>query len=172
MKKVLIVSATLNSNYILSERLEKILKNINVDVTKISLENFPLPLYTAKNSRLENEKYKMSVKQLTQYFIDNDGIIICAPEYNGSIPPIVNNSIAWISVTTEYWRDAFSNKIGLISTSSGGPGNKFLTSMKIQLEHLGVVVMPRFISVNSSAPLKGASYEDEEEWLQPFEYGR
>ena len=41
-------------------------------------------------------------------------MIICAPEYNGSTPSIVTNTISWISVTTDYWRGAFLNKTGLI----------------------------------------------------------
>ena len=159
MKKVLIISATLDSNYTLAKDLEKILIQLNIDVSTISLENFPLPLYTAKNSKLEKENYLQTITNLTQCFIDNKGIIICAPEYNGSIPPIIANAIAWISTSTEYWRDSFLNKIGLIATSSGGPGNKFLTSMKMQLEHLGTIVMPRFISVNNSTPLKKDSAE-------------
>ena len=46
------------------------------------------------------------------------------------------------------------NKIGLIVTSSGGGGNKFLLTLKIQLEHLGMVIMPRNITINNSSPLK------------------
>ena len=72
---------------------------------------------------------------------------------DSSTPPIINNAIAWISTSTDYWRDAFKDKIALIGTSSGGPGSKFITTMKIQLEHLGCVVMPRSISVNKSNPL-------------------
>ena len=81
------------------------------------------------------------------------------PEYNGSIPPIVNNAIAWISGSTNYWRDAFNNKITLIATSSGGPGTKFITAMKSQFEYLGCIVMPRALSSNESNPLNIESTE-------------
>ena len=105
----------------------------------------------------ENQKQGNLYLQLTKYFQDNQGIIICAPEYNGSTPPIVNNAIAWISTTTDYWRDAFNKKIALIGTSSGGPGTKYITTMKLQMEHLGCVVMPRAISANKSNPLNPKS---------------
>ena len=82
---------------------------------------------------------KDTVNKLSKYFIETDGIIICAPEYNGSIPPIIVNAIAWISVTTDNWRDGFNNKIALICTSSGGPGIKFLSSMRLQLEQLVLI---------------------------------
>ena len=152
MKNILIVSATLNNNYKLAEQLKKII-NKKANVTLISLENYDLPIYTENAFDKHIKSYQGTIEELTKYFIDNQGIIICAPEYNGSTPPIVNNAIAWISTTTKYWRDAFNNKIALIATNSGGPGTKYSTIMKLQMEHLGCVVMPRAISANKSNPL-------------------
>ena len=152
MKNILIVSATLNNNYKLAEQLKKII-NKEANVTLISLENYDLPIYTENVFDQHIKSYQGTIEELTKYFIDNQGIIICAPEYNGSTPPIVNNAIAWISTTTKYWRDAFNNKIALIATNSGGPGTKYSTIMKLQMEHLGCVVMPRAISANKSNPL-------------------
>ena len=159
MKNVLIISATLNTNYTLAKDIEKILLNLNVKVTIVSLEDYSLPLYTAKNSKIVNENGIEKIENLTKHLINNQGIIVCGPEYNGSIPPIITNAISWISTSTDYWRDGFLNKIALVATSSGGPGNKFLTSMKMQLEHLGAIVMPRFINISSSLPLKKDSAE-------------
>jgi len=159
MKNVLIISATLNTNYTLAKDIEKLLSNLNVKVTTVSLEDYSLPLYTAKNSKIVNENNVEKIEALTKHLINNQGIIICGPEYNGSIPPIITNAISWISTSTDYWRDGFLNKIALVATSSGGPGNKFLTSMKMQLEHLGAIVMPRFINISSSIPLKKDSAE-------------
>ena len=157
MKDILIVSATLNNNYSLSKALLGLLKELDKDCTLISLENYKLPVYTDKNFDEEKNIYKETIESLTQNFINHKGLIICGPEYNGSTPPIINNAIAWISTSTDYWRDAFKDKIALIGTSSGGPGSKFITTMKIQLEHLGCVVMPRSISVNKSNPLNPES---------------
>ena len=78
---------------------------------------------------------------------------MCAPEYNGSIPPILTNMIAWVSVASKHWRDVFNQKISLVASSSGGGGSNYHNSMKIQLEHLGSVVMHRGILVSSSSPL-------------------
>ena len=152
MKNILIVSATLKNNYKLAKQLETLI-NKEANVTIISLENYDLPIYTDNTFDKHIKSYKNIIQELTKYFIDNQGIIICSPEYNGSTPPIVNNVIAWISTTTKYWRDAFNNKTALIATSSGGPGTNYITIMKLQLEHLGCVVMPRSISTNDSNPL-------------------
>ena len=152
MKNILIVSATLKSNYKLAKQLKKLIDQ-EANVTVISLENYDLPVYTEKVFDKNIKSYQSTIEELTKYFKNNQGIIICAPEYNGSTPPIVNNAIAWISTTTKYWRDAFNDKIALIATSSGGPGTKYTTIMKLQMEHLGCIVMPRPISANKSNPL-------------------
>jgi len=154
MNKVLIVSATKNSNYKLALEIEKILIDLNTSVKVISLEDFNLPLYTEASYDNNKLKYLETVESLTANFINSNAIIICAPEYNGTIPPIVTNSICWISVSTDYWRDAFKNKIAFVATSSGGPGKKFIIAMKLQLEHLGANVPLEYLSVNNSTPLK------------------
>jgi len=152
-KKVLIVSATSSTNLKLSKDLEKILQKFNVDVEIVNIEEFSLPLFVSSNYIEKKEKHFDKINNLTEKFITSHGIVICAPEYNGSIPPIITNMIAWISVSTEDWRFAFSDKISLIATSSGGPGNKYIMAMKSQLEHLGSVVMPRSITASSSIKL-------------------
>jgi len=152
-KKVLIVSATSSTNLKLSKDLEKILQKFNVDIEIINIEEFSLPLFVSSNYIEIKEKHFDKINNLTEKFIEAHGIIMCSPEYNGSIPPIITNMIAWISVSTEDWRFSFSDKISLIATSSGGTGNKYIMAMKSQLEHLGSVVMPRSIATSSSVKL-------------------
>ena len=154
MKNILIITATKNSNYSLGKNLSKLIKQNQYEVVLSCLEDFNLPLFLAKDYEKFKQKHLNDIRKITDLLVKADGVIICAPEYNGSIPPIVTNTIAWISVTTEYWRDAFVNKIGLIASSSGGPAVKYNTAMKNQLEHLGMVVIPRIINVSSSNPLK------------------
>ena len=91
---------------------------------------------------------------MTKQFLNHKGLIICGPEYNGSTPPIITNAIAWISVGTSYWKDAFRDKVFLIASSSGGPGTKFIATMRLQLEHLGSMIISESISVNDKTPLK------------------
>ena len=157
--KVLIVSATSSTNLQLSKDLEKILQKFNIETEIVNIEDFSLPLFVSSNFSKIKEKYCDNINNLTEKFIQSRGIIICAPEYNGSIPPIITNMIAWISVSTENWRFAFSDKISLIATSSGGPGNKYIMAMKSQLEHLGSVVMPRSINTTTSVKLDLKSAE-------------
>ena len=157
MKKVVILVATKNSNYILAENLLELIDCKKYNVELRSLEEFELPLFLASEYDELKQKYLNEIKSITDLLVESDGLIVCAPEYNGGIPPIITNALAWISVSTDYWRDAFVNKISLIATSSGGPAIKYNIAMKNQLEHLGMVVMPRMISVSSNNPLKKES---------------
>jgi len=77
---------------------------------------------------------------------------ICAPEYNGSIPPILTNFIAWLSISGDDFRKLFNGQPIAITTFSGGPGIELLTSLRIQLSHLGSQVLGRHLSSNFSKP--------------------
>ena len=158
IKKIVIVSATSNNNLNLSKTIKEIIiEDFDCEVQIINLEEYYLPLFTEKVFDSEKKKYSKAIEELTSTMVESSGIIFCAPEYNGSIPPIVTNFIAWVSMSTKYWRDAFNEKVALIGTFSGGAGGKFLSSMKLQLEHLGAIVMPRNIIVNNNTPLKSDS---------------
>tara|TARA_Y100001970_G_scaffold141199_1_gene173837 strand:+ start:725 stop:1213 length:489 start_codon:yes stop_codon:yes gene_type:complete len=150
MKKILIVSVTRGRNFILAKRIGELFEN-NIEI--ISLEDFPLPLFSSK-VKLEDQTV---IKDLCKKVINASGFVFCGPEYNGGSAPILINAITWISVTTDYWRDAFSNKIGLIATHSGGNGNSFLSTFKQQLEFMGVIVFPRSIQVNKSKEFNAES---------------
>ena len=75
--------------------------------------------------------------------------------YN-SLNQFIKDNIITVGVILEAMRNhqkKFNNKIALIATSSGGAGTNYTTIMKLQMEYLGCVVMPRSISTNDSNPL-------------------
>ena len=86
--------------------------------------------------------------------------IICAPEYNGSIPPILSNLIAWLSVSGDDFRDLFNGQPIAIATFSGGVGLELLTSLRIQLVHLGSQVLGRQLLSSFSKPIDIKTIED------------
>ena len=154
MKNILIVSATSGNNYTLAIEIESLLKIKEVKCSIVKLDDFPVPLY---NPKIEKTTENENITKIDELFQGADGFIFCAPEYNGSIPPILTNAIAWISVKTSNWRGAFNGKSALICTHSGGPWNSFINSLRIQLNHLGVLVLPRTISKTDSNPIKKES---------------
>ena len=86
--------------------------------------------------------------------------IICAPEYNGSIPPILSNFIAWLSISGDDFRNLFNGQPIAIATFSGGPGIELITSLRIQLAHLGSQVVGRHLSANYNKPADEKTIED------------
>tara|TARA_B100000945_G_scaffold264115_1_gene223131 strand:- start:1363 stop:1863 length:501 start_codon:yes stop_codon:yes gene_type:complete len=146
MKTILIISATSRNNLILAKSINTICCSLNVNTDLINLEEYNIPLYTP----IEQKKsIPLAMQLIMEKFIKVEGFIICAPEYNGSIPPILTNVIAWLSVMGEDWRLVFNGKVGLIATHSGGEGNNLLQSLRIQLNHLGTLILPRAIMVNN-----------------------
>ena len=153
MKSILIISATKGSNLVLAK---KIGGHISSDYEIISLEDYMMPLYSPGLKVRENNNIEM----LSRKFIQSKGFIFCAPEYNGGSPPILTNTITWLSVYTDDWRGIFNNKKAIIATHSGGAGFKFLTSFRSQLEHLGSLVYPRDIVVNKNKKFNPQSVKD------------
>ena len=152
-KKVIVISATPFSNLDLANDISKILTELNAEYEILNVEDYDLPLFKSSNYEKIKDSIASDIDEISKKIIDSHGIIMCAPEYNGSIPPILTNMIAWVSVTSKHWRDVFNQKISLVASSSGGGGSNYHNSMKIQLEHLGSVVMHRGILVSSSNPL-------------------
>lgn len=91
------------------------------EVTRISLGDYPLPLM---DQDLEKEQgVPESAQRLARLIAMQDGLMICSPEYNASIPPLLKNAIDWVSRVR---RDAgkpfkpFDGKVAALCSSSDG----------------------------------------------------
>ena len=134
-------------------------KSLEENISKFLSDNAPLDAIkaVADGEEVKADEIHKGIIELGQKFKYADGLIFCAPEYNGGSPPILTNAITWLSVITDNFRELFSNKKALIGTYSGGAGARFLSTFRIQLEHLGVIVFPRTIMVNNSKPFNEKS---------------
>jgi NAD(P)H-dependent FMN reductase len=71
----------------------------DADVTRISLEDYPLPLYDADLADKSGPpQHAVNLKRLMS---EQQGVLIVSPEYNASITPLIKNTIDWISVVRE-----------------------------------------------------------------------
>ncbi len=142
----LFISATKNNNLELAKDLYELAKTLKMPAKLICLEDFVLPIYTPS---AEEGGIPPAALELVEIFNEASSLILCAPEYNGSTPPIVVNAIAWISRSgSDDWRGAFNEKPAIVATHSGGGGLKVTQTMRAQLEHLGAIVLPRPIITN------------------------
>ena len=150
MIKLLIISATSQSNLLLANSISNIIQNSKYKVKVLNIEEYELPLFNPSKVNLDKKNNMNSIKIITNEIVAANGVIICAPEYNGNVPPVLSNAIAWISVTTSYWKDGFKDKNYFIASSSGGDAENFQKSMQSQLEHLGGKVYEKKIIITSS----------------------
>jgi chromate reductase len=114
------------------------------DVTLIDLADYPLPLY---NGDLEDrEGLPGNALRLKALFKDHDALLISSPEYNSSIPPLLKNTLDWIS---REWQGEsglvpYQNKVAAILAATPGTfgGMRMLPHLRQILNTLGVLVLP------------------------------
>jgi chromate reductase len=156
MKKITILVSSKGKNVELGETIDKAAKSNGFETEVINLVDLNLPLYSSIEEKKEiPEKAKVLTKTIT----DSNSLVVVAPEYNGSMPPSLNNAIAWISRSGDEWRAAFNGKTVLLATHSGGGGAYVLMAMRQQLSYLGANVLGRQLLTNFGKELNPDSLE-------------
>jgi NAD(P)H-dependent FMN reductase len=96
----------------------KELATADADVTKISLADYPLPIY---DGDLEAAKgVPENATKLARLIAANQGIFISTPEYNHSLPPLLVNAIAWVSRLQSTGTLPYRHKAYCLGGSSNG----------------------------------------------------
>jgi NAD(P)H-dependent FMN reductase len=151
MFKIGILVASSGNNMKLALKLQELAIEQGSKVELINLVDLNLPLYSTKEE--EKNGVPTQVKELASKILDLKAFIIIAPEYNGVMPPVLNNAMAWTSRSTKDWRDAFNEKTVGLATHSGGGGTKGLQAMRMMFQHLGANVIAREILTTYEKPL-------------------
>ncbi|WP_173934594.1 NADPH-dependent FMN reductase [Chelativorans sp. Marseille-P2723] len=136
-----------------------------VDVTRISLADYPLPLL---NQDLEREKgVPENGVKLARMIAAHDGLLIATPEYNASLPPLLKNTIDWVSrvKADAHGRPmrAFRSKpIALCSSSDGGyAGVRAINHLRAVLVHCQAEV----ITPQCSVPRAQEAFDESGEFV-------
>jgi len=149
-KNLLVIAASNGENLILAKRFLLAGKELNyscelLDLTEPSND---LPIFNPRHN--SKDQAPKNLKLINTQMERNSHWVICAPEYNGSIPPILTNAIAWLSVQGNDFRSLFNERPIAIASFSGGGCMELLLSMRIQLTHLGALVIGRQLATNKS----------------------
>jgi NAD(P)H-dependent FMN reductase len=147
---LLIITASNGKNLELAQHLASLAAPMNCAAQVLDLTELDLPLYTPQGHA---QGTPPAVEDLAAKFRTADTFFFCAPEYNGSIPPTLTNAVAWLSVSTDDFRDLFNAKPAAIATHSGGGGSKLLVALRLMLSHLGCNVIGRELLTNPKRPL-------------------
>lgn len=103
---------------------QKTLAMLGGEVTRISLADYPLPIM---DEDLEREHgIPENAVRAARHIAAHDGVLIATPEYNGSIPPLLKNTVDWVSRVRHDGRKPFrpleGKPVGLCSSSRGRYG--------------------------------------------------
>ena len=154
---LLVIAASSGENLKLAQRFADQASALGQTVDVLDLTTVELPVFT---SRAMERGLPHTVTPLQQKLMASPRWVICAPEYNGSIPPSFTNAIAWLSVMGDDFRVLFNGRPIAMATFSGGGGMELLLSLRIQLTHLGAQVVGRQLLSNTANPAQQNSIID------------
>ena len=157
-KEIIIISASCGKNLELSKKFLEKSSEMKISSEILDLTTLDIPLFNPRIHSKENVPVK--ILAIKEKLFATEKWIICAPEYNGSIPPILTNFIAWLSISGDDFRNLFNGQPIAIATFSGGIGLELLTSLRIQLVHLGSQVLGRQLFSSFSKPIDSKTIED------------
>jgi NAD(P)H-dependent FMN reductase len=122
-----------------------------VDVTRISLGDFTLPIYDGDlQARSGVPKNAISLKQM---IAAHHGILLVTPEYNSSVPALVKNSIDWVSRVqdpNESRGQVFRERAFAIASASEGRlgGTRALAALRLILSACHATVIPNQLALS------------------------
>ena len=108
----------------------------------------PIPLY---NQDFEGDKRPPAVKRMLADIAEADGLVLCAPEFNHSIPGVLKNAIDWASRPS--FQSVLAYKHVAIMATSRGPlgGARCLEHMKVALDScLSRVTLAREVIITAT----------------------
>ena len=145
--RFLVLSASLRNDS-LNTRLAKLAAQmIEKNGGKVDFANmyeFDCPSY---NQDLDADvSFPGNAKELRKRILSSDAFVISSPEYNGSMPGLLKNSIDWVS---RFRPQPFNEHHALLMSASPsmGGGNRALWSLRVPFEHLGARVFPDMFSL-------------------------
>jgi chromate reductase, NAD(P)H dehydrogenase (quinone) len=136
------------------------------DVTRLSLADFPLPIYDGDlQTKSGVPKHAIDLKRMIGI---HHGVLIVTPEYNASVPPLVKNTIDWVSRvqdTHESRGQVFRGRAFAIAAASHGRlgGARSLAALRLILSACQALVIPNQLAL----AFADEAYDDRERLKQP-----
>jgi len=137
------------------------LRKAGMEVTVVDLSDYAMPLYDGDMEAARGlPAHAKAFKELVR---SHDALVIASPEYNGSFPAVVKNTIDWISrpEAGERHLAAFRGKKAMLLSTSPGPGGgrRGMRHLRELLEMIGVGVIATQVAMPKSGAAFGAAGE-------------
>ena len=161
--KILVIPGSLRArshNARLAAWAIKELTLIDVETTRIALEDYAMPLYDPEEE-IKSGPPQNAIK-LKQMMTAHQGILIVTPEHNASIPSVLKNAIDWVSRVRERGDPpfaAFRDRVFAIASASSEAqgGLHGLAALRTILQlGCGAIVIPEQVAV----PEASVSFDD------------
>src|SRR5450759_3137138 len=124
---------------------------IDAEVTRISLVDYPLPIYEGDLEAKAGPP--ANALKLNQMIMAHHGVFIASPEYSASVTPLLKSAIDWVSRVRERGDPtyaAFKGRVFAISSASPGRagGLRALMALRQILElGCGALVIPEQVAI-------------------------
>jgi chromate reductase, NAD(P)H dehydrogenase (quinone) len=167
--KILVIPGSLRTgslNARLAAAAAHELAQAGAEVTRISLGDFPLPIYDGDlQTKSGVPKHAVNLKRMIGA---HHGVLIVTPEYNSSVPALVKNTIDWVTrvqdaheTRGQVFRDrAFA--IAAASESRLG-GTRALAALRLILVACHATVIPSQLALSFAAE----AYDDRDQLKNP-----
>ena len=167
--KILVIPGSLRTGS-LNARLAAVaaleIAQAGVEVTRISLSDFPLPIYDGDlQARSGVPKQAINLKRMIGV---HHGVLVVTPEYNSSVPALVKNAIDWVSRVQdphESRGQVFRERAFAIAAASGGRlgGTRALAALRLILTACHATVVPNQFALSFAEE----AYDDMERLKHP-----
>jgi chromate reductase len=123
----------------------------DAEVTRISLGDFPLPIYDGDlQTKSGVPKNAINLKRMIGA---HHGVLIVTPEYNSSVPPLIKNTIDWVTRVqdaSEARGQVFRETPFAIAAASGGRlgGTRALAALRLILSACHATVIPNQLALS------------------------
>lgn len=168
--KILVIPGSLRTGSLNARLASLVVRELalaNIDVTQISLADYPLPIY---DGDLEaGSGVPENALKLKRMIGRHHGVVIISPEYNSSLPPLLKNTIDWVTRVRE--RDetlgqVFRERVFAIAAASNGKfgGLRVLMGLRQVLElGCGAQVIPKQMALSFAE----SAYDDNDQLKNP-----
>jgi chromate reductase len=167
--KILVIPGSLRTGS-LNIRLASVVAHefalAGVEVTRLSLGDYPLPIYDG-DFEAKNDVPRNAIN-LKRMIGSHHGIAIVTPEYNASLPPLLKNAIDWVSRVEDRGEtrgQVFRERAFAIASASAGRfgGSRCLAALRLVLTSCRATVIPNQLALSFA----DKAYDDRDRLTNP-----
>jgi chromate reductase, NAD(P)H dehydrogenase (quinone) len=167
--KILVIPGSLRSgslNAKLAAAATCELVQAGAEVTRISLADFPLPIYDGDlQTKSGVPKHAINLKRMMSA---HHGVLIVTPEYNSSVPALVKNTIDWVTRVQDAHEtrgQVFRERPFAIAAASESRlgGTRSLAALRLILTACHATVIPNQLALSFAAE----AYDDMDRLKHP-----